>query len=58
MMIPFAIFKYVSEIDRENMTADYEYYKNKADYYYKAKILFYKKFIANKITKKIISEFE
>lgn len=58
MMIPFSIFKYVSEIDRENMTADYEYYKDKTDYYYKTKIPFYKKLIANKITKKIISEFE
>ena len=58
MLIPFEIFKYVSEIDKENMTADYEYYKDKTDYYYETKIPFYKKFITKKVVKKIIDGFD
>ena len=58
LMIPFNIFKYVSQIDRDNMTADYEYYKEKGDYYYKARIPIYKKFIAKKVSDKIISQFD
>lgn len=58
MLIPFNIFKYVSEIDKENMIADYEYYKDKTDYYYETKIPFYKKFITKKVVKKIIDGFE
>ena len=58
MLVPFGILKYVSEIDRENMTADYEYYKDKTDYYYETKIPFYKKFITQKVVKKIIDGFD
>jgi len=58
LMIPFNIFKYVSQVDRDNMKADYEYYKDKGDYYYDTKISPLKKFIAAKVTKKIISEFD
>ena len=58
MLIAFGIFKYVSEIDKENMTADYEYYKDKTDYYYDVKIPFHKKFIAGKVLKKIINGFD
>jgi len=58
MLIPFGIFKYVSEIDKENMSADYEYYKDKTDYYYDTKIPFYKKFITKKVMKKIIDGFD
>ncbi len=58
LMIPFNIFKYVSKLDKDLMTADYEYYKDKGDYYYDAKISPLKKFIAGKVTKKIISQFD
>ena len=40
------------------MPADYEYYKDKGDYFYDAKIPFYKKFIAKRVSDKIISEFD
>lgn len=58
LMVPFNIFKYVSHVDKETMKADYEYYKDKGDYYYDAKIPFYKKFIAKKVSSKIISQFD
>ena len=58
MLIPFKVFKYVSEIGKDVMTADYEYYKDKTDFYYDVKIPFYKKMIAQKVVKKIISEFD
>ena len=58
LLIPFSIFKYVSEIDRENMPADYEYYKDKKEYYYDAKIPFYKKLITKKVVNKIIAGFD
>jgi SAM-dependent methyltransferase len=49
MLIPFRIFKYISEIDRDNMPSDYGYYKDKTEYYYDIKIPFYKKFISGKV---------
>lgn len=58
LLVPFGIFKYVSEIDKENMPADYEYYKDKTDYFYNAKIPYYKKFITKKVIKKTIDSFE
>ena len=58
MLIPFGVFKYVSEIDRENMPADYEYYKDKKDYYYDIKIPFYKKLITKKVVNKIVAGFD
>jgi multimeric flavodoxin WrbA len=58
LMVPFNIFKYVSLLDKETMPADYDYYKDKGDYYYDAKIPFYKKFIAKRVTDKIVSQFD
>ena len=58
MLIPFNIFKYVSKLDKELMKADYEYYKDKGDYYYETKIPFYKRIIAKKLTEKIINQFD
>jgi hypothetical protein len=58
MLIPFSIFKYVSEIDKENMPADYEYYKDKKDYYYDIKIPFYKKLITKRVVNNIVAGFE
>jgi len=58
LMVPFSIFKYVSRLDKNLMPADYEYYKDKGDYYYDVKIPFYKKIIAKRVTEKIISQFD
>ena len=58
MLVPFNIFKYVSKIDKETMQADYEYYKDKTDYYYETKIPFVKKMITKRVVKKIINSFD
>ena len=57
MMIPFNIFKHVSKLDKQLMEADYEFYRDKGDYYYEANIPFYKKKLAKKLSNKIISQF-
>jgi len=33
-LVPFHIFKLISELESDFMKADYEYYKDKKDYYY------------------------
>ena len=58
LMVPFMIFKYVSKLDKDLMAADFEYYKDKGDYFYDAKIPFYKKLIAKRVSDKIISQFD
>jgi len=58
LMVPFNIFKYVSQTDEKVMSADYEYYKDKNDYYYDVDIPFYKKMIANRVVKQIINSFD
>jgi multimeric flavodoxin WrbA len=58
MMVPFLIFKYISGIDKNVMSADYEYYKDKDDYYYETPIPFHKKFIAKRVANKIIAGFD
>jgi len=58
MLVPFHIFKYVSAIDKDVMSADFEYYKDKEDYYYEASIPFFKKFLAKKVANKIIAGFD
>lgn len=55
MLIPFNIFKAISILDKNVMQADYKYYSDKRDYYYDVKIPFYKKFVADRVTKKILS---
>lgn len=57
MMVPFHIFKYVSTIDKDVMSADHEYYKDKEDYYYDASIPHFKKFLAKRVANKIIAGF-
>jgi hypothetical protein len=56
LMVPFNLFKYVSRLDKDLMVADYAYYKDKGAYYYETKIPFYKKFIAKRVTDKIIRQ--
>ena len=56
LLVPFKLFKEVSQLDRDVMKADYEYYKNKGDFSYDAKIGFFKKTLANKVVKKILNK--
>jgi multimeric flavodoxin WrbA len=58
LMVPFYIFKYVAGLDKNLMPADYDYYKDKGDYFYEARIPFYKKFIAKRVSNKTISQFD
>ena len=58
MLIPFKVFKYISQIGKEVMEADYEYYKDKTEFYYDTKIPFFKKMITKRVVKKIIDEFD
>jgi len=53
-LVPFHIFKLVSELDSKTFYADYEYYKNKNDYYYDTKISPLKTFIAKRVARKKI----
>lgn len=57
LMVPFKVFKFVSTLDKDHMPADYEYYLKKGDYFYDAKLPFYKKFIAKRVSDKIIRQF-
>lgn len=55
-LIPFGIFKAISEAARESMPADYNYYKNKNTYYYDIQLPFLKKWIARKVVKKEVDK--
>lgn len=51
-VVMFNMLKYVSEVRKDHMSADYEYYKEKNNFYYKTKIPFFKEFIAKQEIKK------
>jgi len=53
-LIPFHIFKLVSELESDFMKADYEYYKDKKNFYYDTKINPIKAYLAKKIARKTI----
>jgi len=53
-LVPFHIFKLVSEIDGDYMTADRKYYKNKTNYYFDTKINPLKTMIAKRVARKTI----
>ena len=53
-VVPFHIFKLVSELDPKTFQADYEYYKDKKAYYYDTKINPLKTFIAKRVARKEI----
>jgi multimeric flavodoxin WrbA len=55
-IVPFGIFKAISVAARDVLPADYEYYKDKEDYYYDVNIPYYKKWIANKVVKKEVEK--
>jgi len=53
-LVPFHIFKLVSELESDYMKADYEYYKDKKDFYYDIKINPIKTYLAKRIARKTI----
>ena len=53
-MVPFHIFKLVSELDPKTFNADYEYYKDKKEYYYDTKINPLKTFTAKRVSREKI----
>jgi len=53
-LVPFQIFKLISKIDSKTFSADYEYYKDKKDFFYDTKINPLKTMIAKKIARKTI----
>jgi multimeric flavodoxin WrbA len=55
-MIPFGIFKAISEAAKDSMPADYRYYQNKSEYYYDTDLPFFKKWIAKKVVKKEVDK--
>jgi multimeric flavodoxin WrbA len=55
-LIPFGIFKAIAETAKESMPADYQYYKDKEEYYYDVNIPFFLKFIAKKVVKKEVAK--
>lgn len=57
-LIPFKVYKSVSLQDRDLRKADFEYYQDKGDYYYDAQIGWIEKFIANRISHKIIKQLD
>ena len=56
-LVYFYIFKAISELNKKQGIADYEYYKDKADYYYDIKIPSYKMKFAKWIAGKEIKKF-
>ncbi len=53
-LVYFKIFKAVSEWNKKAGIADYQFYKDKTDYFYNTKINFFKKMLAKRISGKII----
>ena len=53
----FYIFKAISELNKKEGIADYEYYKDKTDYYYDLKIPFYKQRFAKWVAGREIKKF-
>ena len=56
-LVYFHIMKAISELNKKEGIADYEYYKDKTDYYYDIKIPFYKKRFAKWVAGKEIKKF-
>ncbi len=56
-LVYFHIFKAISELNKKEGIADYEYYKDKTDYYYDLKIPFYKNRFAKWVAGKEIKKF-
>jgi multimeric flavodoxin WrbA len=52
-VVVFRIFKSISESNRDNMPVNYEYYKNKKDYYYDIRLNMFKKMYAKIVTRNL-----
>jgi hypothetical protein len=55
-LVMFHLFKSISELDKEYFEADYQYYKDKTDFYYDTKLNFFKKMLAKRIVRKEIKK--
>ena len=55
-LVMFNLFKTISELNKEYFEADYQYYKDKTDFYYDTKLNFFKKTLAKRIVKKEIKK--
>lgn len=55
-LVFFNIFNTISEINKETGKADYQFYKDKTDYFYDVKINFFKKMMAKRIVEKLIKK--
>ena len=56
-LVYFHIFKAISELNKKEGIADYEYYKDKIGYYYDVKVPFYKKSLAKWVAGREIKKF-
>ena len=56
-LVYFHIFKAISELNKKEGIADYEYYKDKTGYYYDVEVPFYKKSLAKWIAGREIQKF-
>jgi multimeric flavodoxin WrbA len=56
-LVYFKIFKAISELNKKEGIADYEYYKDKTDYYYDIELSLFQKKFANWIAGKEIKKF-
>ena len=56
-IVYFNIFKAISELNKKEGIADYEYYKDKTDYYYDIRLPLFQKKFANWIAEKEIKKF-
>jgi multimeric flavodoxin WrbA len=56
-LVQFHIMKAISELNKKEGVADYEYYKDKTGYYYDVKVPFYKKSFAKWIAGREIKRF-
>jgi multimeric flavodoxin WrbA len=56
-LVYFHIFKAISELNKKEGIADYEYYKDKTGYYYDVEVPFYKKRLAKWIAGREIEKF-
>jgi multimeric flavodoxin WrbA len=54
-IVRFNLFKLISEFNKEYFEADYQYYKDKTDFPYKAN--FFKKKLAKRVARKMIGDF-
>jgi multimeric flavodoxin WrbA len=55
-LVYFYIFKAISELNKKEGIADYEYYKDKADYYYDIKLPYFRQRFAKRIAGKEVKK--